>query len=134
MDKRGVELPPLCCCGMTLWDTNPDTCANNCVFYRNPKGVQAQSTYTCNFVFLRNSKGGQAQQAYILKVSSTEIILKFCQFVRKLSSLKRYLFSIKGVLTVAYSLIKTVFSTLLDKTCQTKTILKTEQIIKVFKF
>lgn len=38
MDKRGVELPPLCCCGMTLWDTNPDTCANNCVFYRNPKG------------------------------------------------------------------------------------------------
>lgn len=39
MDKRGVELPPLCCCGMTLWDTNPDTCANNCVFYRNPKGV-----------------------------------------------------------------------------------------------
>ncbi|XP_062566864.1 golgin subfamily A member 6-like protein 22 [Saccostrea cucullata] len=38
MDKRGVELPPLCCCGMTLWDTNPDTCANNCVFYRNPRG------------------------------------------------------------------------------------------------
>ncbi|XP_048746329.2 caldesmon-like [Ostrea edulis] len=38
MDKRGVELPPLCCCGMTLWDTSPDTCANNCVYYRNPRG------------------------------------------------------------------------------------------------
>ena len=32
-------LPPLCSCGPTVWDTNPETCANNCVFYRNPKGV-----------------------------------------------------------------------------------------------
>ena len=28
----------MCCCGETLWDTNPDTCANNCVFYRNHRG------------------------------------------------------------------------------------------------
>ncbi|XP_064618323.1 coiled-coil domain-containing protein 15-like [Liolophura sinensis] len=35
---REIELPALCCCGNTLWDTNPDTCANNCVFYKNPKG------------------------------------------------------------------------------------------------
>jgi coiled-coil domain-containing protein 15 len=28
----------LCCCGETLWETNPDTCANNCVFYRNHRG------------------------------------------------------------------------------------------------
>ncbi|XP_046332143.2 coiled-coil domain-containing protein 15-like [Haliotis rufescens] len=35
--KRGVQLPPLCCCGDSLWDTNPDTCANNCFFYKNPK-------------------------------------------------------------------------------------------------
>ncbi|KAL5022492.1 hypothetical protein ScPMuIL_001647 [Solemya velum] len=35
---RGIELPPLCCCGETVWDTNPETCANNCTFYKNPKG------------------------------------------------------------------------------------------------
>ncbi|KAM4702941.1 coiled-coil domain-containing protein 15 [Rhinophrynus dorsalis] len=32
-----VELPPLCCCGSDFWDAHPDTCANNCVFYKNPK-------------------------------------------------------------------------------------------------
>ena len=30
--------PPLCSCGFTLWDTDPQTCANNCPFYRNPRG------------------------------------------------------------------------------------------------
>ncbi|XP_052772913.1 coiled-coil domain-containing protein 15-like isoform X1 [Mya arenaria] len=35
--RKGVELPPLCCCGESIWDTNPETCANNCVFYKNPK-------------------------------------------------------------------------------------------------
>ncbi|KAK7091986.1 hypothetical protein V1264_009598 [Littorina saxatilis] len=35
MRKQGVELPALCCCGETLWDTHPDTCANNCFYYRN---------------------------------------------------------------------------------------------------
>ncbi|XP_018420484.1 PREDICTED: coiled-coil domain-containing protein 15 isoform X1 [Nanorana parkeri] len=34
---HNVELPPLCCCGSDFWDAHPDTCANNCIFYRNPK-------------------------------------------------------------------------------------------------
>ncbi len=35
--KRSVVLP-LCSCGTTIWDADPYTCANNCPFYRNPKG------------------------------------------------------------------------------------------------
>lgn len=35
--RKKIDLPPLCCCGETIWDTNPETCANNCVFYKNPK-------------------------------------------------------------------------------------------------
>lgn len=38
IEKLNIELPPLCCCAPTVWDTNPDTCANNCTFYRNHKG------------------------------------------------------------------------------------------------
>jgi hypothetical protein len=38
MAKKKLEVPPLCSCGETVWDTNPKTCANNCIFYRNPKG------------------------------------------------------------------------------------------------
>uniref|UniRef100_A0A671P0E3 Coiled-coil domain containing 15 n=1 Tax=Sinocyclocheilus anshuiensis TaxID=1608454 RepID=A0A671P0E3_9TELE len=38
LEKDNVELPPLCCCGDTFWDSHPDTCANNCIFYNNPKG------------------------------------------------------------------------------------------------
>ncbi|XP_077313911.1 coiled-coil domain-containing protein 15 [Lithobates pipiens] len=34
---HNVELPPLCCCGSDFWDAHPDTCANNCIFYKNPK-------------------------------------------------------------------------------------------------
>ncbi|KAM4646315.1 coiled-coil domain-containing protein 15 [Amazona ochrocephala] len=30
-----IDLPPLCSCGSDFWDSHPDTCANNCVFYRN---------------------------------------------------------------------------------------------------
>ncbi|XP_056313029.1 coiled-coil domain-containing protein 15 [Danio aesculapii] len=37
LEKDKVELPALCCCGDTFWDSNPETCANNCVFYNNPK-------------------------------------------------------------------------------------------------
>ncbi|XP_059813242.1 coiled-coil domain-containing protein 15 [Hypanus sabinus] len=33
-----TDLPPLCCCGSDFWDSHPDKCANNCVFYKNPKG------------------------------------------------------------------------------------------------
>ncbi|XP_075046501.1 coiled-coil domain-containing protein 15 [Mixophyes fleayi] len=32
-----IELPPLCSCGSDFWDAHPDTCANNCMFYKNPK-------------------------------------------------------------------------------------------------
>ena len=43
--NRNIVLPPLCSCGPTIWDTNPDTCANNCVFYKNPKAyAKALST------------------------------------------------------------------------------------------
>ncbi|MGH0162314.1 UNVERIFIED_CONTAM: hypothetical protein FKN15_042558 [Acipenser sinensis] len=37
MKLRSVDLPPLCCCGEEFWDSHPDTCANNCVFYKNPR-------------------------------------------------------------------------------------------------
>jgi hypothetical protein len=36
---ENTDLPPLCCCGDSFWDSHPDTCANNCVFYNNPKGT-----------------------------------------------------------------------------------------------
>ncbi|XP_022783002.1 trichohyalin-like [Stylophora pistillata] len=43
--SKNIVLPPLCSCGLTIWDTNPDTCANNCVFYKNPKAyAKALST------------------------------------------------------------------------------------------
>ncbi|XP_050178996.1 coiled-coil domain-containing protein 15 [Myiozetetes cayanensis] len=32
-----IDLPPLCSCGSEFWDSHPDTCANNCVFYKNRK-------------------------------------------------------------------------------------------------
>ncbi|XP_069752384.1 trichohyalin [Narcine bancroftii] len=34
---QNTDLPPLCCCGSDFWDSHPDKCANNCVFYKNPK-------------------------------------------------------------------------------------------------
>ncbi|XP_053308350.1 coiled-coil domain-containing protein 15 [Spea bombifrons] len=37
MELHCIRLPALCCCGPTFWDSHPDTCANNCVFYKNPK-------------------------------------------------------------------------------------------------
>ena len=43
MSKQGLELPSLCCCGETLWDTHPDTCANNCFYYKNHRGMRAIS-------------------------------------------------------------------------------------------
>lgn len=38
LQSRQFSIPPLCSCGTSVWDTNPFTCANNCPFYRNPKG------------------------------------------------------------------------------------------------
>ncbi|XP_078521830.1 coiled-coil domain-containing protein 15 [Lissotriton helveticus] len=37
IQQHNIELPPLCCCGTDFWDSHPDTCANNCSFYRNHK-------------------------------------------------------------------------------------------------
>ncbi|XP_060719578.1 coiled-coil domain-containing protein 15 isoform X1 [Tachysurus vachellii] len=38
LEQEKVELPPLCSCGgESFWDSHPDTCANNCIFYNNPK-------------------------------------------------------------------------------------------------
>uniref|UniRef100_A0A8C0G1Y5 Coiled-coil domain containing 15 n=1 Tax=Chelonoidis abingdonii TaxID=106734 RepID=A0A8C0G1Y5_CHEAB len=36
-----IDLPPLCCCGSDFWDSHPDTCANNCMFYKNHKGLSS---------------------------------------------------------------------------------------------
>uniref|UniRef100_H2Y652 Coiled-coil domain-containing protein 15 n=1 Tax=Ciona savignyi TaxID=51511 RepID=H2Y652_CIOSA len=35
VEQSRIELPALCMCGETFWDTNPNTCANNCMFYNN---------------------------------------------------------------------------------------------------
>ncbi|XP_040585993.1 coiled-coil domain-containing protein 15 isoform X8 [Mesocricetus auratus] len=35
MKLYNITLPPLCCCGPNFWDAHPDTCANNCIFYKN---------------------------------------------------------------------------------------------------
>ncbi|XP_034539625.1 coiled-coil domain-containing protein 15-like isoform X3 [Notolabrus celidotus] len=37
LSQEKLDLPPLCCCGSSFWDSHPDTCANNCVFHNNPK-------------------------------------------------------------------------------------------------
>ncbi|XP_042355396.1 coiled-coil domain-containing protein 15 [Plectropomus leopardus] len=37
LSQEKLEPPPLCCCASSFWDSHPDTCANNCVFYNNPK-------------------------------------------------------------------------------------------------
>lgn len=51
--KSSVVLP-LCSCGTTIWDADPFTCANNCPFYRNPKGKQNVCLFVCllNIFFL----------------------------------------------------------------------------------
>ncbi|KAK2492420.1 hypothetical protein MC885_002569, partial [Smutsia gigantea] len=35
MQLYNITLPALCCCGPDFWDAHPDTCANNCIFYKN---------------------------------------------------------------------------------------------------
>lgn len=37
LSQGKLDLPPLCCCASSFWDSHPDTCANNCVFHNNPK-------------------------------------------------------------------------------------------------
>ncbi|XP_070255821.1 coiled-coil domain-containing protein 15 isoform X1 [Myotis yumanensis] len=35
MRLYNITLPPLCGCGPDFWDAHPNTCANNCIFYKN---------------------------------------------------------------------------------------------------
>lgn len=35
MQLYNITLPPLCGCGPDFWDAHPNTCANNCIFYKN---------------------------------------------------------------------------------------------------
>jgi coiled-coil domain-containing protein 15 len=40
------DLPPLCQCNLsqvTLWDNDWSSCANNCLFYKNPKGIKKKN-------------------------------------------------------------------------------------------
>ncbi|XP_016310319.1 coiled-coil domain-containing protein 15 isoform X1 [Sinocyclocheilus anshuiensis] len=71
LEKDNVELPPLCCCGDTFWDSHPDTCANNCIFYNNPK-VYAQALQS---VLLRCDlkEEGFGQYASTWKASSMDV-------------------------------------------------------------
>jgi len=39
IEKQNLDVPPMCFCGPTVWDTDPDTCANNCIFYKSPKSM-----------------------------------------------------------------------------------------------
>ncbi|XP_077161608.1 coiled-coil domain-containing protein 15 isoform X2 [Paroedura picta] len=55
MEKKikmyNISLPSLCFCGSDFWDCHPDSCANNCVFYKNHKAyAQALSSVisSCN--------------------------------------------------------------------------------------
>ena len=50
---RKHDVPPLCACGLSLWDSNPDTCANNCLFYKNPKGTATVSCPTVTYSNIR---------------------------------------------------------------------------------
>ena len=52
MIQKHSQLPALCSCARTFWETDPDTCANNCIFYKNEKGLLSSAfsilTPTCN--------------------------------------------------------------------------------------
>ncbi|XP_042693096.1 coiled-coil domain-containing protein 15 [Centrocercus urophasianus] len=37
MKLYNINLPPLCSCSSDFWESHPDTCANNCIFYKNHK-------------------------------------------------------------------------------------------------
>ncbi|XP_034024858.1 coiled-coil domain-containing protein 15-like [Thalassophryne amazonica] len=37
LSREKVDLPPLCLCTSSLWESHPDKCANNCMFYHNPQ-------------------------------------------------------------------------------------------------
>ena len=54
VSKCRTRLPPLCSCGPSIWDADPQTCANNCPFYKNPKGMvclYSMFVFVCVFTF-----------------------------------------------------------------------------------
>lgn len=65
-----VELPPLCFCAASFWDTHPETCANNCVFRNNPKGKNGAFTH-CKRVRRRLTAGFISSTAYAKALHST---------------------------------------------------------------
>lgn len=46
MQLYNITLPPLCGCGPDFWDAHPNTCANNCIFYKNHRELQLNYTTT----------------------------------------------------------------------------------------
>lgn len=55
LSQNKSPLPSLCSCGTSLWQSGPETCANNCVFYRNTQGVFEE---VCMCVYLCVCGGG----------------------------------------------------------------------------
>jgi hypothetical protein len=39
--QHKLDLPPLCQCNLesNIWENDWNQCANNCIFYKNPKGI-----------------------------------------------------------------------------------------------
>jgi len=40
VERKKVTVSPLCVCADTIWETDPDSCANNCIFHKNSQGKQ----------------------------------------------------------------------------------------------
>lgn len=70
LKKGKVELPPLCSCGDTFWDSHPDSCANNCIFYNNPKAY-AQALQSV--LLSCDLKEGLGQYSSTWKASSMDV-------------------------------------------------------------
>ncbi|KAB5522633.1 hypothetical protein PHYPO_G00161750 [Pangasianodon hypophthalmus] len=69
LEQEKVELPPLCCCGEGFWDSHPDTCANNCVFYNNPKAY-AQALHSV-LLSCELNEGGAGLGGFTRKIMRT---------------------------------------------------------------
>ncbi|XP_060702935.1 coiled-coil domain-containing protein 15 isoform X4 [Hemiscyllium ocellatum] len=67
---QNTDLPPLCCCGTDFWDSHPDKCANNCVFYKNPKVyVKALQSVLSSF----DAWDGHCRNASMKKIASVHL-------------------------------------------------------------
>uniref|UniRef100_W5KJ32 Coiled-coil domain containing 15 n=1 Tax=Astyanax mexicanus TaxID=7994 RepID=W5KJ32_ASTMX len=70
LQQGKVELPPLCCCGDSFWDSHPNTCANNCIFYNNPKGY-AQALHSV-LLSCELNEGGTGHRSTTWKIASMQ--------------------------------------------------------------